>query len=94
MNIYPKPPAHPRYVVLDSSANMPVSCWGKYRRVAVVEVRDGATPSMISERAKGVKKIVKLWDNLNVGRTGRCAYRRALSEAVSMADDLNNYPLT
>jgi hypothetical protein len=55
------------------------------RKVAVVELTDeyaasGERPKMISDRAKGVAKIVEVWDRLNVGKTDKCAYR-ALKEA-------------
>ena len=36
---------------------------------------------MISEMAKGVKRIVHKWEKLNVGKTNACQYKRALREA-------------
>lgn len=80
-----------RYVVMDKATKMPSSCWGIYRKVAVVAVADDFcnTPSMISLRARGVIEIVELWDRLNVGTTERCAYRRALAEAEALAHELN-----
>jgi hypothetical protein len=30
-----------RYIVQTAAASMPSSCWGTYRRVAVLEVEDG-----------------------------------------------------
>lgn len=47
-----------RYVVMTAAACMPSSCWGRYRRVAVVEVRDGAEkPKQIrnTKTATGVR---------------------------------------
>ena len=78
------------YVVRVSSANMPGSCWGKYAHVAVMEVAPGTMPTMISERAKGVVRIVRAWRSRNVGTTERCAFRRALAEANELAAKLNN----
>lgn len=73
------------YLVMTAAERMPGSCWGRYRRVAVVEVDDGAPlPKMISERAVGVKRIVGSWRRLNCGKTARCAYRRALAEAAEL----------
>ena len=84
-----------RYIVMSAAAAMPSSCWGRYRRVAVVEVKvvEGipANPKMISARARGVVRIVQTWEKLHVGRarSGRCAYSRAMAEAEGMANALN-----
>ena len=56
--------------------------FGRYQHVAVIEVEPGVTSvSMISERAKGVRRIV--WDSgaVSVGKTARCAYQQALAHA-------------
>ena len=81
-----------KFIVMTASASMPASCWGTYRRVAVVELEDGfdSRPEMISERAKGVKEIVQTWEKCNVGKTWRCAYNRAVTEANNLADTLND----
>jgi len=74
--------AHPSpqttYVVKSSAARMPASCWGTYRRVAVLEVVRGTTPRMISTRATGVVRVrtqpgVKMshLDNYNYHRDSR-----------------------
>lgn len=49
-----------RYLVMTSTAKMPMSCWGKYRNVALVELEQYfmGTPKMISTHAKGVKRVV------------------------------------
>jgi hypothetical protein len=77
------------YIVRTASAKMPASCKGCYRKVAVIEVEDGVVPKMISERARGVLRIVEMWDALNVGKTDRCAYKLALLAANHMAERLN-----
>ena len=80
----------PRFILLDKAASMPRSCKGKYRRIAIVELDDsGVVPQMISERAKGCKRIVSLWDNLSVGKTDRCAYKVGLKEAQEELAALN-----
>lgn len=80
----------PRYIVLTAAAKMPSSCWGRYRRVAVVELDGtGVKPAMISERAKGVRRIVKTWERLHVGKTDRSAYIGAFMEATAKAAALN-----
>jgi hypothetical protein len=45
---------------------------------------------MISERAKGVIRVVQTWENLNVGKTDKCAYSRALRVAEMMAKRLTD----
>ena len=80
-----------RFVVMQAAACMPNSCWGKYRKVAVVEVVDGfkGRPKMISRRAKGVARVVALWDKQSVGKTARCAFRQALAAAEALCARLN-----
>lgn len=80
------------FIVASSAAKMPVKCWGRYRRVAVPEVTSAdVRPAMISERARGVVRIVATWERLHAGRPGRgrTAYDRALRDAAAMADRLN-----
>ena len=77
-------------MLLDKAAKMPGTCWGKYRRVAVLEVVQGTIPAMISKRARGVVRVVAKWEKLNVGTTHRCAFQRALDEAHILAAQLNS----
>ena len=79
------------YIVMTSSEKMPAKCWGQYRRVAVVKLALGthAMPKMISDRARGVAEICREWRKLSVGKTQRCAYRRALADAERIATELN-----
>jgi hypothetical protein len=81
----------PRYIILTAAARMPGNCLGRYRRVAVVELVPGfgETPKMISPRAKGVARIVAVWEKQNVGRTERCAYGRSLAAAAELCARLN-----
>lgn len=80
----------PRFIVMSASAKMPASCWGQYGRIAVVELDgSGVHPKMISERARGVKRIVTTWERLHVGNTRRCAFQRAYAAAQKMAAELN-----
>ena len=77
------------YVVAESAACMPSSCWGRYRRVAVLEMADGApAPKMISERARGVVRVVRTWEKRADGLTERCAAARARVEAAALVRDL------
>lgn len=83
-----------RFIVMTSTAKMPLSCKGRYRRVAIVEVDRVSlpfgVPRMISSRAKGVLRIVEDLGNLNVGKTKRGAYQKAYSEAEEKCKRLNN----
>jgi hypothetical protein len=85
-----------RFIVMSARAKMPNSCFNgtAYRRIAVVEVDPAYTaahgwPAMISERARGVVRIVALWDRLFTGKTMRCAFGRAQSEALDLCNRLN-----
>lgn len=80
----------PRYIVQTASACMPSSCWGRYGRVALLLVDPGVkSVKMISEHARGVRKVVQTWERLNIGITDRCAFNRAIDEAEDMAWRLN-----
>lgn len=82
-----------RFIVMTSSAAIPGTgmgrSYGRYRDVAVVEVEDGTQPKMISKRAKGVVRIVRVWKRQFVGKTLDCAYHRALGQAQALADQLD-----
>jgi len=60
-----------RYIVMEAGAKR-VGKFGNYIRVAVVELDPSfeGRPTMISEHAKGVKRIVRLWiSNTSARRT-------------------------
>lgn len=79
-----------KFIVKTAAANMPSSCWGTYRRVAVLEVKSNVKDvAMISSRARGVVRVVETWEKCNVGKTARCAYQRALADAAHLAKTLN-----
>jgi hypothetical protein len=80
-----------KFIVKEAAARMPSSCWGVYKRVAVLEVPCSVGDdeiAMISERAHGVRRVVRTWEKLNVGGP-RSAYRRARDEAEALALYLN-----
>jgi hypothetical protein len=77
-----------RFVVMVSKAKMPSKCWGRYVRVAVLEVEGDVSPKMISNRARGVVRIVETWEKRNdAGPKSAGAIARA--EAVELAKRLN-----
>lgn len=77
------------YRVQTAAAAMPHSCWGVYRRVAVLELEDGVeSAAMISPRARGVVRVVATWERRNVGKAIRSAYARALVEAEALVREL------
>jgi len=71
------------YVVICSAAKMPNTCWGRYRHIAVMRVQVGHVAKQI--RSCRTYKPVKTYRNLNVGKTARCAYEIALSDARAWA---------
>ena len=79
-----------KFIVKTAAASMPNSCWGKYGRVAVLEVvADGPPPKIISARARGVVRVVRTWERLFWGSSSRCAFERARRAAQELADELN-----
>lgn len=85
--------SHMVAVVATAAACMPATCWGRYRRIAVLLVPrglpEGWYPSMASARARGVVAELETWERLSVGSTERCAYERALAEAEAVASAYN-----
>jgi hypothetical protein len=85
-----------RYIVQTASAPMPNKVKARYIRVAVIELtpeyaEQGLRPAMISDRAKGVAKIVETWERCHAGRTcgPRTAGGKAIAEATTLAQKLN-----
>ncbi len=77
------------FIIQTASAQMPNSCWGTYKRVAVLEVASNVQrASMISRRARDVVRVIDTWEKLNVGTTERCAYARALADAEALKSKL------
>lgn len=75
----------PRYAILTMSAQVPAKWRGIYKRVGIVELEPGfeGKPKMLSERAVGVRRVLRTWEQLRVGKTQRCAYRVAMEEAAA-----------
>lgn len=79
----------PKFVVIDSAANMPASVKSPYRHCAVIETDGEHMPSRIDRRSRACVRIVRVWDRCNVGRMVRSAFRRALDEADALDARLN-----
>jgi hypothetical protein len=77
------------FIVMSSSVPTSPAMFGTYRYIAVCEVVAGMRPKMISERAKGMVRIITTTGPLSVGKTKRCAYQRGLAEAEALAHELN-----
>lgn len=80
------------FLVMTSSAQVKglARKFGKYRNVAVVEVQSGFDrPKMISERARGMLRIVRHYGSCSVGSTERCQYAVAMKEAEELCARLN-----
>ena len=83
-----------RHIVMTSTAKMPSNCWGVYKKVAVVQLTvdyaiNNRRPKMISNRARGVSRIIKVWNRLYFGTTPRSAYGRALIQAEELCARYN-----
>lgn len=77
------------YKIQSAAANMPSSCWGHYKRIGLLEVDSAdADPAMISDRARGVVRVVRTWERLHVGTSERCAFERAWREAETLKAQL------
>lgn len=77
-------------VIRVSAATPSINCFGKYKKVAVMMMESGSpAPRMISNRAKGCKKILWISGFVSVGKTDRCAYAKAIRYATALADAIN-----
>lgn len=81
-----------RYVVKTAGAKMPVTCWGKYARVAIIEVDEGAEVPKIIRNTRHAR-VYRLWDKLHKGGPASAFYR-ALEEANLLAARLNEEAAT
>ena len=82
-----------RFLYMESSPQLKGKArdFGKsYRRMAIVEVEEGfeGRPSMISERARGVVRIVDDYTE-SVGKTDRSEGFRTRRDLMAKADKLN-----
>ena len=78
-----------KFIVMTSATTPAMNCWGRYKRVAVVETDGVNMPRQIHPRHNAVIRIVQTWENCHVGKTERCAFARAEAEALILAEQLN-----
>jgi hypothetical protein len=82
-----------RYIVMTAAAKVSGKArqYGRYMHAAVVEtdLPENEIPKTISDRAKGVVRVV--WDSgaCSVGKTAISAFARAQAEASALASKLN-----
>jgi hypothetical protein len=81
--------AIPQFVVMTAAAPKPSSCWGNYKRVAVVETNCIDMPKQINPIHATVVRIVRTWEMCNVGGA-RSAFAVAKREAEALAAELNS----
>lgn len=77
------------WILKTSSAKMPSSCRGIYKKLAIMEVEKGYEPPSISLRHKQVKQIFKLWEPLFQGKTEKSEYFRYKKKAEELVAKLN-----
>ncbi len=70
------------YYVMTAAAKMPNSSWGRYGRVAIVEVDVGGTQPKIIRDTK-TARVVCAWERQHIGSTDSCAYFQAYDAAVA-----------
>ena len=82
-------------VAMSACARMPASCRGQYRRAALVIVDTDvcAIPKMISERARGVVRLIDSTGGLHVGRTEKGAWQRKMTNMERIARIINEYEM-
>ena len=78
-----------KYIVMTAEAKMPSKCRGKYGRIAIVETDGINLPKQINPTHKSVIRIVRSWERLNIGKTDKCAFKKALIEANDICKELN-----
>lgn len=80
-----------KFILVEKSARRPSNAYGAYVRMAVLEIEEGfeGEPTMISERAKGVVRIVEEWGPCYVGLTERSQANRARAAANELLRRLN-----
>jgi len=77
------------WIVMTASAHMPSTCRDKYRKVALIEIKDPADmPSRIDERDRRIVQV-RHKGNHHFGKTDRGAYQRAVVAAQTLCDELN-----
>lgn len=80
------------FIVMTASAKVAGKArqFGRYAHVAVVEVEaPGVVPAMISDRAKGVVRIVTDSGACSVGKTAKSAFAVAKANADALAAKMN-----
>ena len=81
-------------IVYTSSASMPSSCNGHYRKVYVIDVpywlawQKDYKPRAVN--AKEVLRLIRDFGPQSVGKTERCAYQQAIKHATELAYQYNN----
>lgn len=89
MNLLETPMVRGNFAIISSADTSP-SGFGEYRRIGLVELDKSVDkiPTMITQRARGCSRVIETWERLNVGKTNRCAYQRALADALDRLDEM------
>lgn len=74
--------------IVESSAKMPSGCWGRYKRIGIVEVLPGAPDDVYPKRIADTRwcRVVATWERRHDGKTTRCAAYRAYQEALAQVE--------
>ena len=82
-----------RFIVMTATAQMPASVKARYRRIAIVQLSEGfeGVPKMISARAKGIERLLFVWEGEHLGNGGpNTAAEIARRVATRVVARLNN----
>ena len=88
MKLLETPMVRGNFAIISSADTSPG--FGEYRRIGLVELDKSVDtiPVMISQRARGSSRVIETWERLHVGKTNRCAYQRALVDALDRLDEI------
>lgn len=75
-----------KFAIIVSSAKMPGTCWGRYCRIGVLAYTGDRAPRTI--RPSRSARVVRTWERLHRGTTGRAADARAMAEALALVASL------
>jgi hypothetical protein len=75
-----------KFAIIVSAAPMPGNCWGRYCRIGVIAYTGETPPRQI--RATRSARVVRTWERLHCGKTGRSADARAMAEARALVASL------
>lgn len=83
-----------KWIVMTTKAHMPSSCWGayNYRNIGLIELNRAealGAPKMLSDRAKGINRIIDAWYGVHCGETRKSKGVRIIDAYICAAHEHN-----